>query len=120
VRGLWVSVFDVFWFLFGVVVLGEVLLASGFLCVCVCVCARVAWCVWCLLEVVILLFCGVLVSGVCACSPPSVVAETCSYFLLLNTIINPYYHSCGFMTDIYLTISIFYTQRGCHTSEVEC
>ena len=26
-------------------------------------------------------------------------------FLLLNTIINPYYHSCGFMTDIYLTIS---------------
>jgi len=33
------------------------------------------------------------------------LAETCSYFLLLNTIINPYYHSCGFMTDIYLTIS---------------
>jgi len=28
-----------------------------------------------------------------------------SYFLLLNTIINPYYHSCGFVTDIYLTIS---------------
>ena len=25
-------------------------------------------------------------------------------FLLLNTIISPYYHSCGFMTDIYLTI----------------
>jgi hypothetical protein len=27
-------------------------------------------------------------------------------FLLLNTIINPYYHSCVFMTDIYLTISL--------------
>jgi len=40
------------------------------------------------------------------------LAETCSYFLLLNTIINPYYHSCVFMTDIYLTISIFCTQRG--------
>jgi hypothetical protein len=26
--------------------------------------------------------------------------------LLLNTIINPYYHSCVFMTDIYLTISL--------------
>jgi len=34
------------------------------------------------------------------------LAETCSYFLLLNTIVNPYYHSCGFMTDIYLTISL--------------
>jgi len=34
------------------------------------------------------------------------LAETCSYFLLLNTIINPYYHSCVFMTDIYLTISL--------------
>jgi len=33
-------------------------------------------------------------------------------FLLLNTIINPYFHSCGFMTDVYLTISHFYTQRG--------
>ena len=33
------------------------------------------------------------------------MAETCSYFLLLNTIINPYYHSCVFMTDIYFTIS---------------
>jgi len=30
----------------------------------------------------------------------------CSYFLLLNAIINPYYHSCVFMTDIYLTISL--------------
>jgi len=30
----------------------------------------------------------------------------------LNTIINPYYHSCGFMTDIYLTISLFYTKLG--------
>jgi len=28
------------------------------------------------------------------------------FFLLLNTIINPYYHSCGFVTDIYLTISL--------------
>ena len=35
------------------------------------------------------------------------LAETCSYFLLLNTIINPYYHSCVFMTDIYLTIRRF-------------
>jgi len=34
------------------------------------------------------------------------LAETCSYFLLLNTIINPYYHRCGFMTDIYLAISL--------------
>jgi len=25
--------------------------------------------------------------------------------MLLNTIINPYYNSCGFMTDIHLTIS---------------
>jgi len=33
------------------------------------------------------------------------LAVTCSYFLLLNTIINLYYHSCGFMTDIYPTIS---------------
>jgi len=46
------------------------------------------------------------------------LGETCSYFLLLNTIINPYYHSCGFMTDIYLTISLIYTQRGWHTSEL--
>jgi len=27
-------------------------------------------------------------------------------FLLLNTIINPYYHSCVFMTDFNLTISL--------------
>jgi len=46
------------------------------------------------------------------------LAESCSYFLLLNTIINPYYHSCVFMTDIYLAISLFYTQRGWHTSEL--
>ena len=26
--------------------------------------------------------------------------------LLLNTTINPYYHSCVFMIDIYLTISL--------------
>jgi len=40
-------------------------------CVCVCVCVRVcvAWRIWYLLEVVILLFSGVLVCGVCACSP---------------------------------------------------
>ena len=35
------------------------------------------------------------------------LTETCSYFLLLNTIINSYYHSCVVMTDIYLTISSF-------------
>jgi len=34
------------------------------------------------------------------------LAETCSYFLLLNTTTNPYYHSCVSMTDIYLTISL--------------
>ena len=28
------------------------------------------------------------------------------YFLLLTTTINPHYHSCVFMTDIYLTISL--------------
>jgi len=39
------------------------------------------------------------------------------FFLLLNTTINPYYHSCGIMTDIYLTISLLYTQRAWHTSE---
>jgi len=97
VRGLWVSMFDVFWVLFGAV------LGGGFWpqvsVVCVCVCARVAWRIWyiygretfftnvkdvgkvnhygvclCLqgsgwlvltLEVVMLLFSGVLVSGVC-------------------------------------------------------
>ena len=32
--------------------------------------------------------------------------------VLLNIIINLYYHSCVFMTDIYLTIRLFYTQRG--------
>jgi len=51
VRGLWVSVFDVLWVLFGVVVLGGGFLASGIHCVCVCVC------VWCV---------GV-VCGVCVC-----------------------------------------------------
>ena len=40
------------------------------------------------------------------------LAETCSYFLLLNTIINPYYHSCVFMIDIYLTISDCLTGRA--------
>ena len=33
------------------------------------------------------------------------MAETCSYFLLLNTITNPHYPSCS-LTDIYLTISL--------------
>ena len=42
-RGLWVSVFDVFWVLFFgvVVVLGGGFLVSGFHCVCVCVCVCV-------------------------------------------------------------------------------
>ena len=42
-----------------------VFLASGFHCVCACARARarVAWRIWCILEVVILLFSGVLVSG---------------------------------------------------------
>ena len=55
------------------------------------------------------------------------LAETCSYFLLLNTIINPHYHSCVFMTDIYLTIrrslvgrkSSGWTQNVCcHIAEI--
>jgi len=33
------------------------------------------------------------------------------HFLLLNSIINPYYHSCVFVTDIYLTIGLF-THNG--------
>jgi len=40
------------------------------------------------------------------------------FFLLFYNIINPYYHSCVFMTDIYLTISLFYTQQGRRTSEL--
>ena len=32
VRGLWISIFDLFWVLFGVVVLGGGFLASGFHC----------------------------------------------------------------------------------------
>jgi len=40
-RGLWVGMFDVFWVVFGVVVLGGAFLASGFHCVCVCVCVCV-------------------------------------------------------------------------------
>jgi len=43
-------------------------------CACVCVCARVAWRICGILEVVIILFSGVLVSGVCACSTPPVVS----------------------------------------------
>jgi len=41
--------------------------------------------------------------------------ETCSKCLLLNTIINPYYHSCVFMTDIYLTFKLLeaYACRPC-------
>ena len=31
-------------------------------------------------------------------------------YLLLNTIINPYYHRCVFMTDIYLNISLWTTK----------
>jgi len=46
----------------------------------------------------------------------AVLAETCSYFLLLNTIINPYYHSCGVMTDIYLTTSLS-THNGGDTTQ---
>jgi len=34
------------------------------------------------------------------------LAETCSYFLPLNSIINPYYHSYVFLIDIYLTFSL--------------
>ena len=45
-RDLWVSMFEVFWVLFGVVVLGGVFLASGFHCVCVCVCARARGLAW--------------------------------------------------------------------------
>ena len=44
------------------------------------------------------------------------MAETCSYFLLLNTIINPYYHSCVFVTDIYLTTSLS-THNGDETPQ---
>ena len=50
VRGLWVSMFDVFWILFGVV-LGAGFLASGFhfVCVCVCVCGvHEAWRILCI------------------------------------------------------------------------
>jgi len=42
VHGLWVSMFDVLWVLFGVVVLRGVFVASGFHSVCVCVCV----CTW--------------------------------------------------------------------------
>ena len=50
VRGSWVSMFDVFWVLFGVLVLGGgfFFLASGFHCVCVCVCVQVVWRIWCI------------------------------------------------------------------------
>ena len=41
--GAWFSIFDVFWVLFGVVVLSGGFLASGCHCVCVCVCVCVAW-----------------------------------------------------------------------------
>jgi len=41
VRGLWVSIFDVFWVLFGVVVLSGGFFSLRFpMCVCVCVCVR--------------------------------------------------------------------------------
>jgi len=32
------------------------------------------------------------------------IGRNMKLFLLLNTIINPYYHSCGFVTDTYFTI----------------
>ena len=41
--------FDVFWVLFGVVVLGGGFFALGYpLCVCVCARAHVAWRIWCI------------------------------------------------------------------------
>ena len=45
VRGLWVSMFDIFWVLFGVVVLGGVFWPQvSIVCVCVGVCVRArAW-----------------------------------------------------------------------------
>ena len=47
VRGLWVSTFDVFWVLLGVVVLGGVFfgpqVSSARACACACVCVCVAW-----------------------------------------------------------------------------
>jgi len=83
--------FDVFWVLFGVVVLGGVLLASGD-------------------EISAsprnIAIYTTLFEQNCNNLKMAALAETCSYFFLLNTIINPYYHSCGFMTDIYPTISL--------------
>ena len=90
VRGLWISMFDVFRVLFGVVVLSGLFWGAQVSIVCVCVC--MARRIWCILEVAILLFSGILVSGVCVCvcvcacvcvcvcvcvrarSPPSVVS----------------------------------------------
>jgi len=52
VCGLWVSMFDVFWVLFGVVFLGGGFFGLTYplcvcvcvcVCVCACVCVRVAW-----------------------------------------------------------------------------
>jgi len=61
--------------------------------------------------------CGIQLGWGCMVRWP-LLAETCSYFLLLNTIINPYYHSCGFMTDIYLSISLS-THNGYDTTQKE-
>jgi len=59
---LWVSVFDIFWVLVGL------LFSVGFfgLRFPLCVCAHMARRNCCILEVVILLFCVVLDSGLCA------------------------------------------------------
>jgi len=45
VRGLWVSIFYVFWVSFGVAVLGGVSYGLRYP---LCVCARVAWCILCI------------------------------------------------------------------------
>jgi len=56
-------------------------------------------------------------SGICMCVYMTHFEQNCNnlkmaaigqnvLFLLLNAIINPYYHMCVFMTDIYLTISL--------------
>ena len=47
------------------------------------------------------------------------IGRNMQFFLLLNTIINPYYHSCVFMTDIYLTISLS-THNGDDTPQNLC
>jgi len=52
-------------------------------------------------------YCCLLASGYPLASRRwSLLAEHVTIYLLLNTIINPYYHCCVFMTDIYLTNSM--------------